>query len=232
MELHRRQFGKLVVRGLSTAGRDADTQIDAHLSTLGEGTVQPRELRRQRLSWLEFALNPFPELFAMPPGGVRSKVKDALLRKRLADDQIAIVYEYLTSTEYDAPGGVFGMASYGGRVNSVAPDATASAARDAILDTACNVGWLDEQDTAKNLAWVRAFYRALFAETGGVPVPGDALAGALINHPDTDVLDPELNTSGVPWTTLYYRDNYPRLQRVKAQWDPRNIFRHALSVSA
>jgi aclacinomycin oxidase len=73
-------------------------------------------------------------------------------------------------------------------------------------------------------------YRDLFAESGGVPVPGDAYDGALINHPDADLADPAWNRSGVPWPVLYYQDNYPRLQRVKAQWDPRNVFRHALSI--
>jgi len=77
-----------------------------------------------------------------------------------------------------------------------------------------------------------AFYRDLFADSGGVPVPSEAYDGALINHPDTDVADPAWNRSAVPWQTLYYQENYPRLQRVNARWDPRNVFRHALSVRA
>jgi aclacinomycin oxidase len=95
---------------------------------------------------------------------------------------------------------------------------------------ACNTGWIDPHDAEKNLNWVRAFYRDLFAESGGVPVPGDAYDGGFINHPDTDLADPVLNTSGVPWHTLYYKDNYPRLQKIKARWDPRNVFHHALSI--
>jgi FAD/FMN-containing dehydrogenase len=97
---------------------------------------------------------------------------------------------------------------------------------------ACTAGWLEPGDETKNLRWVRGFYRELFAETGGVPVPGDAYDGTLINHPDMDLADPALNTSGVPWTTLYYKSNYARLQRIKARWDPRNVFRHALSIAA
>jgi hypothetical protein len=50
------------------------------------------------------------------------------------------------------------------------------------------------------------------------------------HHPDTDLADPTFNTSGVPWPTLYYRDGHARLQRVKARCDPRNVFRHALSI--
>jgi aclacinomycin oxidase len=182
------------------------------------------------MSWLDFALNPFPDMFAMPPGGVSAKVKDALLKRRFTDRQIGVAYDYLTRTDHDIMGGMLGLATYGGRINTVARDATASAQRDSILDTACNTGWLDPREADKNLRWVREFYRELFSETGGVPVPGDAYDGALINHPDTDLADPALNTSGVPWPTLYYKENYPRLQRVKSVWDPTNVFRHALSI--
>jgi len=231
LEIHRRQFGKIIVRGVSPAGVRAERQIEEHLAALGAHVGAPTAKELAHMTWLDFALDPLPDLFAMPPGGVSAKVKDAMLKKRLTDRQIDVVYDYMTRTDHDVMGGVFGLATYGGRVNTVAPDATASAQRRSILDTACNVGWLDPADEAKILAWVRGFYRELFADTGGVPVPGEAYDGAFINHPDTDLADPTLNTSGVPWYTLYYQGNYSRLQRVKAQWDPLDVFHHALSVN-
>jgi aclacinomycin oxidase len=230
LELHRKQLGKIIVRAVSTAGADANDQVSDHLAALSEGVGAPQAMESARISWLEFALNPFPDLFAMPPGGVSAKVKDALLKNRLTDRQIGVAYDYLTRADHDVTSGVLGLATYGGRINAVARGTTASVQRDAILDMACNTGWLDPRDEAKNLAWVRAFYRDLFAESGGVPVPGEAYDGAFINHPDADLADSELNTSDVPWHTLYYNENYPRLQRIKARWDPRNVFRHTLSI--
>ena len=233
LALHRKQLGQIVVRGVSTAtaaDTGAERQVDDHLAALAEGIGAPKGRELARMSWLEFALNPLPDLFAAPPGGVSVKVKDALLKKRFTEDQIGVAYDYLTRTDHDVMGGMLGLATYGGRINTVSPDATASAQRESILDVACTTGWLDPGEEAKNLAWVRAFYRDLFAESGGVPVPGDRYDGAFINHPDTDLADPALNTSGVPWHTLYYQAGYPRLQRVKARWDPRNVFRHALSI--
>jgi FAD/FMN-containing dehydrogenase len=230
LEIHRKQFGKIIVRGVSTAGAAAERQVADHLAALSEGVPAPTERELARMSWLEFALNPFPDLFAMPPGGVSTKIKDALLKKRLTDRQIGVAFDYLTRADHDVMGGMLGLATYGGRINTVPSDATASAQRDSILDIACNTGWLDPREEAKNLLWTRAFYRELFAETGGVPVPGEAYDGAFINHPDIDLADPALNTSGVPWHTLYYRDNYPRLQRIKARWDPQDVFQHALSI--
>ncbi|MFB9321612.1 BBE domain-containing protein [Cryptosporangium minutisporangium] len=67
--------------------------------------------------------------------------------------------------------------------------------------------------------------------TTGVPAPGDATSGASINHPDVDLADPEWNTPHCPWYSMYYRGNYPRLQRVKLRWDPLEVFHHALSIA-
>jgi hypothetical protein len=115
-------------------------------------------------------------------------------------------------------------------VNALPPEATASAQRDTIIRLSCTAGWGSADEEARNIAWVRQLYRELFADTGGVPVPNQQTAGAIINHADVDLADPEWNRSGVPWHALYYGDNYPRLQRSKARWDPRNVFRHALSI--
>ena len=233
LELHRKQFGTIVVRGVSTAQPgEVEALVDGHVAAVCGALGSPAARDVARTPWLEFALRPFPDLFTMPPGGVSSKVKDALLRRRLTDRQIDSAYAHLVRDDVDVMGGMLGLATYGGRVNTVASDATASAHRNAILDIACSVGWMNPADEAVNLSWARAFYRDLFADTGGVPVPGDAYDGALINHPDTDIADPAFNTSGVPWSTVYFHDNYPRLQRIKARWDPRDVFRHALSVRA
>lgn len=230
LELHRSQFGSIVVRGGSTAGDGAHALIEEHIVEISAGIDAPSGLEVTRMSWLDFALNPFPDLFTFPPGGVSVKTKDALLRRRLADPQIDVAYDHLTNDAVDIMGGMLAFATYGGRVNVLAPGATASAHRGAIIDMGCATGWIDRADAASNIEWVRGIYRDLFAESGGVPVPSDAYDGTLINHPDIDLADSELNTSGVPWCTLYYRDNYARLQRVKREWDPRNVFRHALSV--
>jgi hypothetical protein len=230
LEIHRKQFGKIIIRGLSTAGGGAERQIDEHLAALQDGIGAPVGRALERMSWLDFALNPMPELFTGPPEGVSTKVKDALLRKRFTDRQIGVAYDYLTRADHDVMGGVLGPATYGGRVNSVARTATASVQRGAILDAACNAGWLDPREAQKNLTWVRAFYAELFADTGGVPIPGDAYDGALINHPDVDLADLSLNTSSVPWHALYYNENYPLLQEIKARWDPCDVFKHALSI--
>jgi hypothetical protein len=90
--------------------------------------------------------------------------------------------------------------------------------------------WNDPADDNANIAWNRDSYRAVYAATGGVPVPDDVTDGCYINYPDIDLNDPHQNRSGVPWSALYYKGNYPRLQQVKKTYDPLNVFRHGQSV--
>ncbi len=75
-------------------------------------------------------------------------------------------------------------------------DATASAQRDSITDVARNAGWIDPQAATPSLDWVRNFYKDLFADIGGVPVPNEQTDGAMINHPDTDPASPQCESIG------------------------------------
>jgi hypothetical protein len=228
--LNHRNLGKLEMKGVATAGVKAVQLIDEHLQAILGPLGLPYTRQIEETPWLRFALNPFPELFQPGFDNVQAKIKDAFFRRPLTDSQIATAYKYLTVNENI--GGGLGMATYGGKVNTVSPAATASAQRDCILDVACSAGWGDPNGAAITLAWIRSFYQELFAGTGGVPVPNEQTGGSMINHPDTDLADPEWNKSSVAWHTLYYNDNYPRLQQVKSKWDPLNIFHHALSIQA
>ena len=92
------------------------------------------------------------------------------------------------------------------------------------------VSWSSAADDASELAWTRKWYADLYAATSGVPVPNATNAGSYINYPDADLADPAFNRSGVPWHDLYYLGNYPRLRQIKTKWDPRNVFRHRMSI--
>ncbi|MBA9007772.1 MULTISPECIES: FAD-dependent oxidoreductase [Thermomonospora] len=179
------------------------------------------------VSWLYF--------FTFPnrgePGDIatrRFKLKSAYLRRAYTERQIATAYRHLDTDGEKSLNLI--LIGYGGQVNAVAPDATAIAQRDSILKAAYLSAWSDEREDDARIADLRALYHDVYAETGGVPVPNEYNDGAYINYPDRDLADPEWNTSGVPWSTLYYKHNYPRLQQVKKRYDPRNEFRHALSI--
>jgi len=160
----------------------------------------------------------------------RGEHKSAYLRKSFTEEHIAAAYKHLTRSDYANPYGMLVATSYGGAVNTVAPDATAVHQRDAILKLLFQTYWTDPADDATNVAWLRDLYEDTYASTGGVPVPDHVTAGCYVNYPDGDISDAERNRSGVPWTTLYWGDNYARLQQVKQAWDPGNIFRHTQSV--
>lgn len=163
------------------------------------------------------------------------KYKSAYLRKPFSKAQIETMWAYLGKehyTDYVNKEALIQIDSYGGAVNQP-PRETAVPQRDSVLKVQYQVYWKriePESAVEKHIAWIRDVYRKTFAGTGGVPAIGDATDGCYVNYPDVDLNDSSWNHSEDPWSKLYYKDEYPRLRRIKERWDPLNVFRHRQSI--
>ncbi|MEU8521259.1 FAD-binding protein [Streptomyces sp. NPDC048577] len=225
---HRSGFGLTVGAHMDDATPDAERLMTSFFEEVMAGVdAKPLFVDQQVRPWLYMSSYPG---WGDPgdPFTRRIKIKAAYLRKGYSTTQTETLYRHLTTGE-TSPVQLI-LIGYGGRVNAVAPDATAAAQRDSVLKAAYMAVWGAQAEDETNIRRVREMYREVYADTGGVPVPNEANDGSYVNYADTDLADPEWNTSGVPWHTLYFKDNYPRLQRVKKRYDPRDVFRHALSV--
>lgn len=217
---------------LAAMNRGVGVRAGAVTRPFGEFGPMPEFATVQRVPWLQATRR-----LGTGVGGAnvndpsqRADHKSAYMRRNFPDSHVATLYKYLTAPEIDNPTAMTQLHSFGGMVNSRPSDATASSHRDSFFKMVWYVQWFDEAEDAHYIGWLREFYRELYAETGGVPVSNATTDGCYVNYPDIDLSDPRLNTSGVPWHTLYYKDNYPRLQRIKARWDPRDTFRHSQSI--
>ncbi|MCX9192914.1 FAD-linked oxidase [Carbonactinospora thermoautotrophica] len=225
---HRANGAITLVTQLDASTPNAEQMLNEYLAAINDGVgVIPRINEQRRLPWLHSTL--WSSLFGGDPTG-RADFKSAYMRRNFTDAQLAAFYQHLTRTDYQHPVAMVQIASYGGKTNTVSPSATAVAQRDSVMKLHYLVAWTDPAEDSKHISWLREFYRDVYSDTGGVPVPNAVTDGCFINYADLDLSDPQWNTSGVPWHTLYYKDNYPRLQQVKATWDPRDIFRHAQSI--
>jgi FAD binding domain/Berberine and berberine like len=233
--------GQLVLLTQADAARpNARQLLDNYLAAVFDGVDAPRTEMATR-SGEHPALSQFAEPQKLPwlngtqlLGGSgwsrRGDYKSAYLRKGHTAEQIAATYKWLTTTEYNNPDALVQIDSYGCRVNAVAPGDTAVPQRDSVLKLQYQVFWENPADDAQHLRWIRGLYSAVYASTGGVPVPNAVTDGCYVNYPDVDLSDPAFNRSGVPWSTLYYKENYARLRRVKAKYDPLDLFRHRQSI--
>jgi hypothetical protein len=207
---------------------DSVALLDDFVAAVNDGVgVTPVTTERQLLPW--WRSTSWQGLYT-DIQTARDDFKSAYMRGNFTDAQVAAYYRNLNRADFDNPGALVSIASYGGRTNTVPPEATATAQRDSIMKLLYVVGWTDPADDDTNIGWLRQLYGDVYAGTGGVPVPNDVTDGCFVNYCDTDLSDPAFNRSGVPWSTLYYKDNYPRLQRIKARWDPLDIFRHNQSI--
>jgi FAD/FMN-containing dehydrogenase len=101
------------------------------------------------------------------------------------------------------------------QVNRVAPAATAFVHRDSLMHIVYLNFW-GAQDTPAvadaNIAWARQIYAAMRPYVSGF---------AYQNYIDAGLAD---------WRHAYYGVNYPRLQQVKARYDPHDLFRFAQGI--
>ncbi|MEV0406553.1 BBE domain-containing protein [Actinoallomurus sp. NPDC050550] len=214
------------ISGQVAADSGAERLLDGLVSTLGRG-VGARPVRQSStLPWLASATQAIND---PTPFDRRLKLKSGYRRRRFTDQQIATAYRYLTGAEHNDPSGHLFINTYGGRVNAVSPGTTAMPHRDSIFLIGFLAGWQDAAEDSRHLTWIRELYHDFYAADGGVPA-GEDDDGAFINYADADLADPRYNTSAPPWHALYYKGDYVRLQQVKRRWDPRDVFRHALSI--
>jgi hypothetical protein len=213
----------------------ADQLLNDYLTAVTANTGVTGPFSYRRLPWYAStetidSSNPT----TMTNATLRIGVKSAFMRRSFTDEQIAAIYRVMTRPDYVNPDRAILQigANAGGKMNAVSSSDTALFQRSSTFLAFFQNHWEDAAEDDLHLGWLRHLYQTTFADTGGYPVPSDRYQGCSINVPDLDITDPTFNQSGVPWYTFYYGDNYTRLQRVKARWDPTNFFRHAQSITA
>jgi FAD/FMN-containing dehydrogenase len=116
---------------------------------------------------------------------------------------------------HNAPGEIAVLCdTYGGAINKIASDATAFVHRgNTRYSIQYYMEWTDPAASDANIAMMRTLYTSMRPHVSG---------GAYVNYCDLDL--------GDGYARAYWGDNLPRLMKIKAGVDPKNIFRHAQSV--
>lgn len=167
----------------------------------------------------------------------RGKYKSAYMRKKFPPDQVAAIYKWLTTVPAglapsDMTQSLLQIDTYGGRINEVAPAATAIPQRSSILKLQYQTYWADAANDRYHLEWIRGFYTDVYSQTGGVPDPEKDpthnVDGCYYNYPDVDLNGPDNDKEKA--LKLYFGNNLKRLKATKQRWDPNNYFNSLQSI--
>jgi hypothetical protein len=132
----------------------------------------------------------------------------------LSDEVIDVVAEH--AYRASSPRSYAAMFHMGGAVARVTRGATAYPGRDAAHNIIIDAVWLPNQDDTigtSETAWARAFLKALEPHHAGVYV---------------NFLDSDDDTSRV--REAYGDDTYQRLAKIKAKYDPENMFHNNKNI--
>jgi hypothetical protein len=103
---------------------------------------------------------------------------------------------------------------FGGAVNDVKSSATAFPHRDMCYLLQYQTYWNQPSEASDAFAWVRDAFAAIDPHTA---------RKSYRNYCDLDLSD---------WRERYFAGNYPRLQAIKTQLDPDNLFRFPQSIDS
>jgi FAD/FMN-containing dehydrogenase len=147
---------------------------------------------------------------AAPPRPGYTFSKSGFFSRRLPEEAITALVDHLTGERVPGQARELDFTPWGGAYNRVPVHATAFAHRDAMfllkhsaaVDLHAPAG---ERDAARE--WLARSHASVHRWGSG---------GVYPNFPDPDLTD---------WSRAYHGVNYPRLQRVKARYDPDGFFR-------
>lgn len=233
MHLTRQAAGQVVLT-VQNAGSDRgplDDFLEAMESGVDKARVQsvapriaigwhhyiPSSTSARRMPWLEVT-----QSLNGSGANQRGKYKSAYMKRGFPESQFDTIWKWLTLQNDQYPANSQALVqvdSYGGQINAAAPDATAVPQRSSILKLQYQTYWTEPEQDQVNLDWINDFYQEMYGPRG--PLPDDTFDGCYVNYCDDDLVD---------WQYLYYKENYPRLQRAKAAWDPLNVFHHKQSI--
>lgn len=120
------------------------------------------------------------------------------------------IRKFLEKAEGGTPAGFYFL-NWGGAISRIAPRATAFYWRKPKFYVEWNSSWVKPSHAARNIALARNTRKKL----------QPYIVGSYINVPDQGI-----KCSG----PVYYGKNYARLKRVKAKYDPNNVFNNPQSI--
>jgi rhodanese-related sulfurtransferase len=195
--------GNVTMTGLFLGPKTEAIRLMKPVTSVGTPTKLIRLLPYTQV--VNFLLPPDPVLTQR----VSNQFSSGFGRRPFPDKAIKSMREFLENVE-GADAGFFFL-NWGGAVSRKSPKATAFFWRKAKFYVEWNSSWVRQSEAAKNIAIVRNTRRKL----------QPFIVGSYINVPDQGI-----KNSG----PVYYGSNFPRLRRVKAKYDPENVFRNPQSI--
>lgn len=146
------------------------------------------------------------------PDTIKETKRCAYIIDRLTADGYQRIVDYFKTSpcEYN----IMSMEPYGGATNDKKPDDTAFVHRKAHFDIFTDSFWMEDDKKAEAFEWLKNCYESK-------EMKGLWSTFYYQNYPNDEYEN---------WQKGYFGQNYERLQKIKAHWDPDNVFHFPQSI--